>query len=215
MINHAEIFYSENFMFGQRVNYIIEKQGLSKAWVAERLGISKQALNYLLKHSVKPKFIDEFSELFGLSSDWLEKGIGLPYQSTYPSNYVLKNVIPVLTKSELLDASSVSVNGVTIDFSRGDFEYFIAYKLDDDSNFPPFIEGSILIFDTREQPISSDYVLIVVNGEVMVRQYLIDGKNRCYKAIGAVHKTFINPVSVKLVGVLFEARYQLDRMSTG
>ena len=182
----------DTLAFGQRIAYVIENRGISKAWVAERLGISKQALNYLLKHSIKPKFVDEFAELLGIDPQWIEHGIGSP---------ILKETRP-------LKRTKLPVVGYgDIEFSHHPAETYTAYKLHDDANFPPFIEGAILIFNTNKQPVSADYVLINIEHEVLVRQYLVDGNNICFKASNSQYKTFINP-DATILGVLVEARYQ-------
>ena len=200
----------ENLMFGQRVAYVIETSGLSKAWIAEKLGISKQALNYLLKHSINPKFVDEFAELLKLNPKWLETGEGSPSIRTKENQQSTAMTLPVVTKTELLThTKSSDKNRETIEFSRGNAEAFTAYKLEDDSNFPPFIEGSILIFDIKKQPENEDFVLLIIENDVFVRQYLVDGNNICYKAGNGGHKTFINPKAT-LLGVLVEARYQIS-----
>ena len=200
----------ENLMFGQRVAYVIETRGLSKAWIAEKLGISKQALNYLLKHSMNPKFVDEFAELLKLDPKWLETGEGSPSIRANETQQPAATAIPIITKAELLlPTKSPDKNRETIDFSRGNSTAFTSYKLEDDSNFPPFIEGSILIFDIKKQPENEDFVLLIIENDVFVRQYLVDGNNICYKAGNGGHKTFINPKAT-LLGVLVEARYQIS-----
>ena len=207
-INYLNNF--EDLMFGQRVAHVIETRGISKAWIADRLGISKQALNYLLKHSVKPKFVDEFSELLELDPKWLETGVGSAAIKSTRAKSFIASTIPITTKSELLKLTTDSdTDRKTIDFSCDNVEAFMAYKLEDDSNFPPFIEGSILIFDTEKKPMNEDYVLVMIEQDVFVRQYLVDGKNICYKAGNGGHKTFINPTAT-LLGVLVEARYQIS-----
>lgn len=197
----------ESLAFGQRIAYVIDARGISKAWVAERLGVSRQALNYLLKHSVKPKFIDEFAELLELDPKWLEDGVGAPLVK---SRAVIANKqLPVATKSALLGQIDPSYNPRgTIDFTHQHIEAFTAYKLEDDSNFPPFIEGSILIFNKEKNPVHQDYVLFTLGDDVFVRQYLIDGGDICYKASNSQYKTFINPKTT-ILGVLVEVRYQL------
>jgi hypothetical protein len=208
--NHPEIQSLKDFKdlaFGQRIAHVINTRGISKAWVAEQLGISKQALNYLLKHSVKPKFVDEFAELLALDPDWIENGVGAP--SIKSQTIAVSTHLPVFTQSTLLQ--HVTHSGIakeTIDFSHQHIEDFTAYKLEDDSNFPPFIEGSILIFNTERKPKNEDYVLFTLENNVFVRQYLIDAHNICYKASNSQHKTFINPTTT-ILGVLIEVRYQL------
>ena len=195
----------ENVAFGQRIAYIIDTRGLSKTWLAEKLGISKQALNYLLNHSVKPKFVDEFAELLSLDPQWIEYGIGTPSSSINQATEATHAYLPIFTKSTLLE--KVKPNN-TIEFTQQPIDAFTAYKLEDDSNFPPFIEGSILIFNTKKQPKNEDYVLFTIGDKAFVRQYLVDGDAICYKASNSQHKTFINP-KTKILGVLIEVRYQI------
>ena len=201
---------AEKLIFGRRIAYIIENSGLSKAWIAERLGISKQALNYLLNHATKPKFVDELAEILALNPEWVEKGIGTPWVNNKSKALYSESQIPLLTKADILNQPTGPwISKEAIDFSSDHSESFIAYRLDDDSNFPPFIHGSILIFNTEKQPQSNDYVLLMIENDVFVRQFLVDGDNICYKASNPGHKTFINP-QAKLLGVLIEARYQVN-----
>ncbi len=198
----------DELSFGQRIAYIIESRGLSKAWIAEKLGISKQALNYLLKHSTTSKFVDELADLLELNPEWLEKGTGQPVIKNRNTEKI--NAIPICSKKMLLypENNSHDFNG-SIDFATNNINHIIAYKLDDNSNFPPFIQGSILIFNTKKQVTNEDYVLVIIENDVFVRQYLVDGNNICYKASNHEHKTFINS-KAKLLGVLLEARYQIN-----
>ena len=202
---------TEDLIFGERISYIIENRGLSKAWIAERLGISKQALNYLLKHATKPKFLDELADLLQLNPKWLETGEGSPWLANTESRVAnLANKIKIRTKHELLHPQEApKAEQDFIDYSGSDVHQVIAYKLNDNSNFPPFIQGSILIFNRERKPGNGDYVLAIIENDVFVRQYLIDGKISCYKASSGDHKTFINPVAM-ILGVLFEARYKIN-----
>lgn len=203
----SSLLHSASLPFGQRVAHIIEGRGLSKAWIANKLGISKQALNYLLRHSIKPKFIDELAELLQINPHWLETGVGEVSVVTKKKGNFFPNIL-IKTKSELLQGEkNIEQPHEFIEFFHSDNEAFTAYKLSDDSNFPPFIEGSILIFDKFRELSTDDYVLIIIENELYVRQYLIDGFNTCYKASNNKYKTFINPKAI-LLGVLVEARYQ-------
>ena len=118
--------------FGQRIAYIIETLGISKAWVAERLGVSKQALNYLLKHSIKPKFVDEFAELLGLDPQWIEHGAGTP--SLKENRPVKRTNLPVLTSAMLLGPEGMHSGKSEIEFSHHPAETYTAYKLVDGQN---------------------------------------------------------------------------------
>ena len=163
---------TEDLIFGERISYIIENRGLSKAWIAERLGISKQALNYLLKHATKPKFLDELADLLQLNPKWLETGEGSPWLANTESRVAnLANKIKIRTKHELLHPQEApKAEQDFIDYSGSDVHQVIAYKLNDNSNFPPFIQGSILIFNRERKPGNGDYVLAIIENDVFVRQ---------------------------------------------
>ena len=199
---------TEGLLFGERISYVIESRGLSKAWIAEKLGISKQALNYLLKHASKAKFVDELADLLQMNPQWIETGEGTPWLTGAGVN--TSNTIKVFTKFELLNQKvDPQTKQSFIDFSDSYASQVIAYQLNDNSNFPPFIQHSILIFNTQKKPENEDYVLTIIENDVFVRQYLIDGNITCYKASSGEHKTFINPTAIVL-GVLIEARYKIN-----
>lgn len=190
--------------FGERISRIIEMRGLSKAWIAEQLGISKQALNYLLKHSPKPKFIDELAELLEVSPEWLEYGVDTQAMEEEKKSSISK--LYILSEHDILKEKLSKNEGNHIDFINKKIEDYLAFQLADNSNFPPFIKNSILIFDTKKKPTHTDYVLIIIEDKVHVRQFLVDGTDVCYQASNRTYKTFINP-SLKILGVLHEARY--------
>lgn len=195
---------ANNMMFGQRISLYIENAGISKTWLAAKLGISKQALNYLLKHSPKAKFVDELSEVLGLNPEWVEKGVGDPW------GCLQKNILPTNEKNSFLTKKEFFKK---LHSGRETLESFvknlIAYKIEDDSSFPPFIEGSILTFDPAKKPKHGDHVLLIIDNDLFVREYIVDGENVCYKANNSEYKTFINP-DATLLGVLIEATYHVS-----
>ncbi|MBA4155751.1 helix-turn-helix transcriptional regulator, partial [Flavobacterium sp.] len=166
--------------FGERISRIIEMRGLSKAWIAEQLGISKQALNYLLKHSPKPKFIDELAELLEVSPEWLEYGVDTQAMEEEKKSSISK--LYILSEHDILKEKLSKNEGNHIDFINKKIEDYLAFQLADNSNFPPFIKNSILIFDTKKKPTHTDYVLIIIEDKVHVRQFLVDGTDVCYQA---------------------------------
>lgn len=85
----------------------------------------------------------------------------------------------------------------------------IAYKLEDNSNFPPFMPGSVLFFDRRKHAEHGDYVLLKIENDIFVRQFAYENNNIYYKPSHNSYQTFINPEAT-LLGVFFEARYQIS-----
>jgi transcriptional regulator with XRE-family HTH domain len=62
--------------FGERIAMLLQQQKRSKAWLANKIGLSKQALNYLLNSSAKPKYVNEISAALEANPEWLRTGKG-------------------------------------------------------------------------------------------------------------------------------------------
>lgn len=204
---------SAKMRFGERVEFLIEKKGVSRLWIADRLGITKQALNYLLKHASKPKFIDELAELMEANPSWIEFGEGVPFNNS------IKNIGSGSSKLEIHDSTSIlSVfkgsrsdhQQELMDYSNENIENIVAYKIPNDSLFPPFMENTILIFDGKKIPSNGDYVLIIIdeNESVLVRQYSQDGNDVYFLSKNSAYKSLVN-IKASIIGVLIEARYKL------
>src|ERR1700735_1444031 len=69
-----ETIAGEDVDFGERILMTLEYQRRSKSWLAEQIGISKQAINYLLKHSSNPKYVNEIAGALEVSPEWLLSG---------------------------------------------------------------------------------------------------------------------------------------------
>ena len=205
---------NQNIKFCDRIDFLIESRGVSKSWVASKLGITKQALNYLIKHASKPKHVDAFAEILHANPSWIEFGEGRPYK-----NDRIEEKKNTLTKLKIFDSTSVVsfIKGNTsegaydlIDYPEGNAEDFIAYRIKNDSLFPPFLENTVLIFKKNKPPVTGDYVLITLKEDdsVLVRQYSKDGQDIYFNPKNLTYKSLIN-VDAVIIGVLVEARYIL------
>jgi SOS-response transcriptional repressor LexA len=196
--------------FGERLELAIKTKGVSKLWLADKIGISKQALHYLINHSNKPKYIDKISELLNIDPNWLEFG----KQST------IQNQSLSTTKQHIKIYNSESLLNFILhkeQSNEGEFTYFqcpgveniIAFRLQNDSLFPPLIENSLLFFDTQKKPNNGDYILILLNNSILVRQFVAEGSDIYYHATNNKYQSFTN-VKVEIIGVLIEARYSMQ-----
>lgn len=211
---NSDTLCANKIKFGDRIEFIIEKKGISKLWLADRLGITKQALNYLIKHSSKPKYIDELAEIMQINPRWIEFGDGMPFYNDV--KYEIKANVHKLQvhgpKSVLLELKGEPQTGEygAIDYTGDNGENLIAYKIQNDSVFPPFLEKTVLIFDKKKQPFHGDFVLLVkkADSSVLVRQYSTDGGDIYFNAKNKNYKNLISS-EASIVGVLIEARYLL------
>ena len=213
--NSIDILNAQKTTFRERIEFLIEKRGISKLWLADRLGITKQALNYLIKHSTKPKYIDDLAEIMHANPEWIELGVGLPFE-----NYNLKRKPNDIVNLKIYDSQSIIsyCNGDEelsnqfqyIDYKHENPEGFFAFRIQNDSIFPPFLENTVLIFDKNKKPSNGDYVLIITqpNSSVLVRQYSKDGDDIYYHSKNKDYKNLVN-IDATILGVLIEARYLL------
>lgn len=208
----SELFISSEpeEKFKDRLSYLIESKGISKSWLAEKLGISRQALNYLLKHSNKPKYVDEISDILDISPQWLETGEGTVRLNKNTESGLCK--IPVIND----ETSSQYINGVDVGCSEyilidGNQENFIAFKISNDSIFPPFIEGTILVFDKNIKYKHGDYLLISdKDNNFFVRKVIIEaGREKYVPSSTDLYESFSKKDSVKILGTLVQSQYNV------
>lgn len=197
--------------FGERLGFLIESRGVSKNWLASKLGISKQALNYLINHSLKPKYIDQLASILEAQPKWLEFGIGTPFPVQSSTNKPFKiQVYDSDATLNILQSGKINFDGEILDYQAETTDNLIAYRLSNDSLFPPFIEGTILIFDKSLKPTNGKYVLFALDNDksLMVRRYSKDGDDVYYTTNNNNYKNLVN-IDVIIVGVLVEARYHV------
>lgn len=193
--------------FEEKVLALLQQQKRSKAWLAEEIGVSKQALNYMLKHSVKPGYIAEIALALNVSVEWLKgetESLLIPVHKTAEGR-----TIPVY---ELKDLASIEVKQIGSDRSviieAEQPKNCIAVYLDNISMEPIFKKGTILIFDQDKKPVSEDYVLLKRKDkqDVLFRQMVVEGKDTYYKSSDVSYKPLVGE-EVEIIGVLTESRY--------
>lgn len=190
---------TEELNFGERVNFLIKKRGVTKRWLAENLGITKQALNYLINHASKPKYLDPLSELLKANPAWIEFGKGEPFIPSLPrkeKEYFSKlRIHNFETLTAAIRHEEPERNYDFIEYTQDNTKDFIAYQIEDDSLFPPFMEKTILIFDRGRSPKEDDYALIFFKEKNSFSIELYSPKTIS--------------VNMEIVAVLVEARYIL------
>ncbi|MBA2710155.1 MAG: LexA family transcriptional regulator [Tatlockia sp.] len=213
--NRLDVLNAREATFGDRIEFLIDERGISKLWLAEKLGITKQALNYLIKHSSKPKYIDALAEIMQANPSWIEFGKGLPFENqNLQVNSSDKVKLKIYDLESLVsyfnDKEEQSDQNQFIDYQHPNLENFFAFRIQNDSVFPPFMENTVLIFEKEKKPLNGDYVLIITkqDSSVLVRQFSKDGNDSYYSAKNNDYKSFVN-IDATIKGVLVEARYLL------
>lgn len=175
-IGAANTLNAENDTFSNRVEMLLAMRGCSKAWLSAELGITRQALNHVLKHGKKPKFVSELALVFNVSPKWLETGKGKPQQTpgellTTISLYEFQSV---LKENGIKNISCIEKILLK---TENEHQHFAILFQKYPSMSTKFEENSILIFDENLAPQNGTYVLAKVGKVgVVFRQFFIENK---------------------------------------
>jgi len=193
--------------FGGRILLVLEQQRRSKTWLAEKIGVSKQAINYLLNHSSSPKHVNEIAAALEVSPEWLLFGKGS--QQFISEQDAGISLIPVLTSNDIPTYIAHRNKKKFKEFTHitGDSksESYFATILENSSMEPLFKLGTLLIFNSSIKPKNSDYVIFSNKNEIFFRQYYVEGKELYLKATNGMYKSFKQNDTV-ILGVLVESR---------
>ncbi len=134
--------------FGDRVTYMLKEMRLTKTWLADRIGISKQNINYLLHYASKPRYTAEIAQALDVRAEWLSTGSG-------PINMLKDNtqhfhIIPLFTYQGFNDHTANVADRSTADaglLAEVDMpKKAFAIRLEHDLGEPMFSAGNTLIF---------------------------------------------------------------------
>ena len=195
--------------FSQRIKSQLKRMKRSKAWLANEIGISRQAMNWLLNHAKKTKYLNKISVALEVDPDWLHTGTGQP---TAMGKKVLTYRIPLYSTKDILsgrhnDTLSAVETYLTADPLSSSVKDCFAFTLTDKSMEPIFPQGSHLIFKNTDEAKNGSFVLaqLRTSNELIFRQYLTKGTTLYLHAFNSQ----LPPISVNdvyLLGALVEYR---------
>ena len=163
--------------FSTRVEFLLQQRGTTKSWLAEKLNISRQALNQVLKHSKKPKYASEISEIFNVSPKWLRFGEGLMDLTSSAGEATLVPLYMINDSKLIKENASKNVF-----YDNNTNESIFAVKIDSmPSMLPLFTKGSVLIFD-KHLPKSGDFTLFKFDNKIFIRKYIKEQNEIILKA---------------------------------
>ena len=195
--------------FSQRIKNQLKRMKRSKAWLAHEIGISRQAMNWLLNHAKKTKYLNKIALALEVDADWLQTGAGQP---TSMGKKILAYKIPLYLPNDILagrqnDTQSSYENYLIADSKNISMRDCFAYTLSDKSMEPIFPQESQLIFKNTDDAKNGCFVLaqLRTSNELIFRQYLTKGRTLYLHAFNQQFP----PVSVDdvyLLGTLVEYR---------
>lgn len=190
--------------FGDRILTLLQEQKRSKSWLANEIGVSKQALNYLLNHSNKPKLLNEMAFALEVNPKWLATGEGV--MTNTPDNASAICQIPLLPMNAVNSDQPLREHETIVIGQAASHDCF-AIKLENTSMEPLFNQNSILIFNPSKKPRSGDFIIFSTKKtrQIFFRQYFIDGNDIYLKSFDSMYKNFKNE-NIIIHGVLIESR---------
>jgi SOS-response transcriptional repressor LexA len=194
--------------FKDRVTSVLNDLNRSKAWLAEEIGISRQALNYLLTNTNGGKYISHIAEALNINPEWLASGEG---ELNLATNHT--NTIPLLKVESISPWLSGNFNDLyeTIPVEYTETSRTFAVILDNSSMEIEFAKNSILIFKQSIKPLNGDFVLaqLTINNEdpiFIFRKYMTDGTGVYLKALDPTFRTITEDDQFEIIGSLIEQR---------
>ena len=192
--------------FGDRVIQVLREQRRTKVWLAEQVGISKQNLNYVLRHANTPRHVAEIAESLGVQKTWLITGIGNKQKSSrHP--YTKIPVLPLQVDSDhiskICERTKYLISDTSIDAAC------FALKVRNDSMEPEFKPGSYLIFDPNKPMRESCFVCMSLKHKpgLLFRQFHSEGDDVYFSAFNDMYRVIRNEPYI-IHGVLVENRRQ-------
>ncbi len=214
---HVNIL-DEDFKPGvaDRIEQLLLDRGCSKQWLAAKLGISKQALNYILKHQKRPKFISEIADIFQMSPTWIATGQGPQYPKLIQARGVVINVYALSELQHSLSLNQLAPCSHISSLNDEDANAFAIEIENDPAMNDKFKENSILIFEPKHSAVHQDYVLARIfhnhKFTVVFRRLAISSQGEL-SLIPENHNSAIISIteeeSLEILGVLKEARFRL------
>ena len=154
---------------------------LQQKQIAKATGATSPTVNNWFNHASEPsaKYLEELANILNVSIQWLVTGYDL-------ENNVLENNIkirkaPILSLYEVVDFYKYLI---TNDDKR-EYEYFVDNNFSDDlfwiraktdnSMFPSFNAGDLILVDTKREPRTGNCVIAIVDGDTKatLRKYRI------------------------------------------
>ncbi|GEM_PF-1756579 len=202
-------YQQEKSSFSQRVETLLNSRGCSKAWLANELGVSKQALNHILKHGKKPKFTSEIAILFDVNPHWLQTGEQSLQQklNISPSTISLYALNDIMQKNDVKNTQHIEKIFLKPENEHQHFAVLL-------HNYPAmtskFEEDSILIFDENAPPKNGSYVLAKPNEDhIVLRQFFIENEKIILKPADQSFET-IKCDQCEILGTLVETRMRFS-----
>ncbi len=180
-----------NQKFSDRLVQSLTTSGVSQSQLAQKLGVTKQAVSIWKKGNSVPTYpvIEKIADILGVDFVWLLSGGGSPsiadtiqkeLENTpmvkesdfvfYTSSFIPVVKLPYTTIDETLTEDNVI--GM---YPKKDAEArrYFAVEQKGDMMLPILKNGDLVLIDSREQVTSGDLACVLLNGKYLIRYYSV------------------------------------------
>jgi hypothetical protein len=193
-----------------RLNFALEVTKISKAELARMINVKPQTIQYLCSTSAESsKFTFELAHALGINFEWLAVGKGDIHDAeAQPTEHKdsVKN-LPLYTIDTLRDVLKNSL------FDRAIHADSFQFELQDQSMWPRFSQGTLLIFSRIIPEKNGSFVLVYLNAidDIIFREIKeLNGKKMLVPFNSSLFKEIDLQESDKILGVLTEARWRIE-----
>ena len=195
---------------------LTEMHGISEAELCRKLDISQSTLNRLItgaKHDPRASTLTEIAQFFNISMDQLLGNKPIT-QSSSPTAFDTLPSIPLLEWENCMERPKITPstwkNWIVADAAKNPESCF-AIKVEGESMWPKFIEGTTLIVDTSQPPKHRDFVIAYVHKEkeITFKQYIEEKSTRLLKPVNPAFASRVLTDKDKIIGTVIQARNNL------
>ncbi len=201
--------------FAERIKSQLARIKRSKAWLASEVGISRQAMNWLLNHAKKPKYLTQIALALEVDPEWLRSGEG---KVGHIGEKTLAYKIAILSHEDILAGKYLKAYQIKTDhYLTADGKVTgecYAVLLDNKSMEPNFPDGAHLIFKPAHEAKRGDFVLAKIKetNKLVFRQYLVDGSGIYLRPLDHTYKSQ-HISEVEIVGILMQYRVSFEQLN--
>lgn len=167
---------SANYTIGERIQFKRKQFGMTQTELAQKLGITHSAVHQWENDLSSPNAFNLITllKIFDCSAEWLLQGIGV---SSKKEQYGVDNIrkMPLMTDNEILGVKNTTYSQQEwVVYSGNISETSFAYRIDNNSMLPVFLNGDLVLIDPNRQPETDCFVLVSVADTIFVRKYIIE-----------------------------------------
>ena len=204
---------SENPLSNNLREFMIRKNNMTEAELAQETGIPQPTLNHILTAKTRRPRKDCLKTLASYFSITISQLLGTEPQDSLASSRDITR-LPVVGWNSIVDKVNGMLNcdivaQTVCDYPVSDASF--ALMMNDTSMQPLFPRNTVLIFDPAKEPRDRDFCLYYVKkaGIVLCRQLIVDGNKLLLKALNQDLEEFLRPVDKedRFLAVLVQSKF--------